>query len=404
MLLGYLVSQYPTITHTYVLREIRGLRDTGCDVFTVSVRPPDRSPEQMTALEKEEAARTHTILSLSRTAILGMHARTLLTRPAGYFRGLSTALRAGAAAPKAILHSLAYFAEAVVAGALFQQAGVRHFHVHFSSTVGWLVTRIFPLEMSVTFHGSAEFFEPRTFRLREKIAASAFVRGISSYGAGQMMLAVPWEQWPKIELVRLGVDVTAYQPTYPKQSGAVTEILFVGSLFAVKGLPILLDAMRRLLDGGASARLRLVGDGPERASLAAYAKSLGIERDVIFEGPMDQERTREAYAHADLVVLSSFAEGIPVVLMEAMAMGVPVVAPWVGGVPELVAGGHNGLLFPAGDREALAAALACLVASPADRARMGAAARATILEEYNLARNVTALAGVFRKWLGEEPL
>jgi glycosyltransferase involved in cell wall biosynthesis len=308
-------------------------------------------------------------------------------------------MRASRGAPVSILSYFAYFLEAVIAGHLFLAAGVGHFHCHFASTVGWIVTRMFPMRMSVTLHGSAEFIEPETFHLREKIEASHFVVGISHFGVSQMMLATDYREWSKIELVRLGVDVSIYQPRRAVRRDGVFRILTVGRLAEAKGLPLLLEAVAELIRRGIALHLDLVGDGPLRPVITRRAAELRITEALTLHGMQPADRVRDFYAQADVCVLASFLEGIPVVLMEAMALGTPVIATRVTGCPELVESSVNGFLCTPGDVKSLTEALEQLARDPELRRRFSRAGRVTVEEKYNLAKNVDALANIFRKRL-----
>jgi len=210
--LAYLVSQYPAVNHTHILREIRGLRELGFEVHVASIRPPDRPKEQLTAVEKEEARSTFTVLRAGPIAILGAHLATFLRRPLKYLSGMAYAIRLAGANLRAAISNLFYFAEAIVAGRHFERLAVTHVHTHFSSTVALLLARVFPIPWSATIHGSAEFEDAAGFYLREKVASAQFVRAISDYGASQLMRASDPEHWPKIEVVRLGVDTAIFTP------------------------------------------------------------------------------------------------------------------------------------------------------------------------------------------------
>lgn len=394
--IGYLVSQYPTVSHTFVLREITSLRRVGFDIYTISIRKPDRSVDAMTQEESAEADRTHAIMALSKVTIARILLAEFLRRPLPLCRGLGTALRATRGAPVAVFLYFAYFVEAVIAGHLFLRAGVRHFHTHFASTVGWIITRMFPLTMSATLHGSAEFIEPETFRLREKIEASRFVIAISYFGVSQMMLASSYGQWSKIELARLGVDVNIYRPERMPRSDGVFRIVTVGRLVEAKGLPLLLEAVARLIRRGIRLHLDIIGDGPLRPEIERCALELGINEAITLHGMQPADRVRDYYRQADVCVLASFLEGIPVVLMEAMALGTPAIATRVTGCPEIIESGINGLLCTPGDVESLTKALERLARDPDLRQRFSEAGRATIEAHYDLARNAEALADIFR--------
>jgi len=398
MKIGYLVGQYPAVNHTYLLREVRSLRALGFDVVVVSIAPPDRPPEALTESEREEAARTLTLKTAPLTGILGAHLATLASHPCGYLRGLAAALGLGGG-PRQLLYNLFYFAEAVLAGRWFERVRVRHFHVHYASTVGLLACRVFPLTMSITLHGRGEFVDPVSFHLREKVEASAFVCAISHFARSRIMMACEPALWEKIELARLGVDPNSLRPGEFRTAPDPFEILTVGQLVPIKAHRLLLEALARVAREHPSLRLRLVGDGPERRELERYAAALGLADRVQFEGALGFDRVEHLYRRADLFVLASFDEGLPVVLIEAMAMQVPCVASWVAGIPELIRDGVDGLLVAPSDVESLAEAILALVRDPQRRRRMGEAARHRILACYDLRRNTAALADIFRRRL-----
>ncbi len=399
MKLGYLLSQYPTIAHTYLLREIRGLRELGWDVRTVSVRPPDRKTDALLEAEREEAARTFYVLGSGPAALLADQFKVLFTRPGRYFSGLAYALRLGAFDLKQTVFLLAYFAEAVRAGRWMMSEGITHFHSHYSTTVALLMTKVFPLTYSATVHGSAEFIDPIGFYLPQKIAAAKFVCGISSFGRSQMTQLVPYEMWDRIEVTPLGIDLTVYQPEPFREASRPFEISCVGKLVSFKAQHVLLVSVDRLVREGRDVRLRLIGDGPDRASLEAHIGELGLADRVIFEGWRNQEEVRRLYRKADVFALASSAEGVPVVLMEAMAMEIPCVATRITGIPELIRDGIDGLLVTPSDPDELAEAIAHLYDDPVLRRRLAEAGRARVRAKYQLGPSVARLSDVFRRRL-----
>jgi glycosyltransferase involved in cell wall biosynthesis len=325
----------------------------------------------------------------------------MVTRPGGFIRGLTKALRLGRLSARETVYSLAYFVEAVMAGRWLLGAGVGHFHVHYSSTVGLLVTRIFPLEMSMTLHGRAEFVDPRGFHLAEKVARSSFVRAISQFSKSRIVMAVEdASEWGKIEVAHLGVDPEELGPRAFREAPARFEILSVGQLVPIKAHWVLLEAMKRVLAEGWPVRLTLVGDGDQRANLERLARELAIGPHVVFAGQLNHEAVRALYRETDVFVLSSLDEGVPVVLMEAMAMEIPCVATQVAGIPELVRPGIEGLLAAPSDAEGLAEAVVALMRDPGLRRRFGVAGRARVVECFNLRKNCEMLAGIFRSRLG----
>lgn len=397
MRIAYLVSQFLAVNHTYLVREVTTLRTLGFDILVISVSPPDRSLDQLAPAEREEAARTLNIKSTPLATTAWIHLLTLLSRPAGYLKGLVSAVRLGLPGISNTIHHLLYFGEAVIAGYWLTRNNIRHFHVHYSSTVGLLITRVFPLTMSITLHGRAEFVDPVSFHLPQKVNASSFVCAISNYARSRVLLYSDISFRSKVEVCRLGVDPSRYLPADRTSPGDPFQILAVGQLVPVKAHHVLIGAIARVVQEGANVILRLVGDGSDKDLLSAHAAALGIQDRVVFEGRVNHDRVPAFYRQADLFVLSSFDEGVPVVLMEAMAMEVPCVATQVAGIPELIRNGLDGLLVAPSDEDGLARAILQLFRDPDLRRRLSHSGRQRIIELFNLRRNCEELASIFRR-------
>lgn len=397
--LAYLVSQYPTFGHTFLLREIRALRARGFDLLVISIRPADRPPDLLTPEEREEWSLTRVVKTLPLLRIGVIQLRVFMRRPVDYLRGLTTAVRmAGWNLPKLASH-VAYFAEAVVAGHWMWQEGYRNLHSHFSSTVALLASRVFPLRLSVTLHGPDEFTDPDGFSLPAKVAASSLVFTISQFGRSQIMRFSAPRDWDKIKVLPLGVDIDLYSPRPFRANPEVFEIVSVGRLAPVKGFPVLLAAVEQLIRAGRSVRLRLAGDGPERGALAAEIERRGLSPHVRLLGSLNSDGILKLYRETDIFALPSFAEGVPVVLMETMAMEIPCVATRITGIPELIQDGINGLLVTPSDVNELACAISRLMDDPELRRSLGVQARLRVLERYNLKRNTAAQAEEFLRYL-----
>jgi glycosyltransferase involved in cell wall biosynthesis len=397
--LAYLVSQYPAVNHTFILREIRQLRELGAEVRVVSIRRPDRPWEQLSALEQAEARETFSVLGAGAGAIFSAHLAVFFRRPLRYLSGLFHALRVGGADLAAALRNSFYFAEAVVAGHHLEKLHFTHLHSHFSSTVALFLSRVFPITFSVTIHGPDEFNDAAGFYLAEKAASARFLCAVSDYAASQLMKASDPRHWHKIEVAPLGVDTGAFPPR-PQPENARFELLSVGRLAPAKAQPLLIAAIGDLVrQGRGNLHLRLVGEGPGRGLLEKWIEERGLHQHVTLEGACNQDRVREFYRQTDLFVLPSFAEGVPVVLMEAMAMEIPCLATWITGVPELIRHGIDGWLIPPGNEAELTAAIARLMDQADLRKRLGAAARARIQEKYELSANVRRLAGIYERRL-----
>lgn len=395
--LAYAIGQYPAINHGYLLFEIRCLRRLGIAVETASISRPDRPADLMTPEEAEETALTYYIKS-NRRSLIAAHFATFLRRPWPYLSGLLYSLSL-ASGPRSLLYHVFYFVEAVALGSWMRKRRLGHVHASFCATVAMIAARVFPITISFGVYGYGELFDPARTHLADKIDAALFVRAISAHTRNELMLAGSTAGWNKFECVPLGVDSAAFPPRPFRESPDPFRILCVGRLSPEKGQLILLAAMQRLASRCPRAVLHLVGGGPHRPVLEKEAARRGLARNVVFEGRVDQHRLLELYQSADAFALASLYEGTPVVLMEAMCMEIPCIAPCITGIPELIRDGDSGLLFPPASDAELAAALARLVESPDLCRRLGRAARAHILRRYDLARNTEALAAVLRRRL-----
>jgi glycosyltransferase involved in cell wall biosynthesis len=239
------------------------------------------------------------------------------------------------------------------------------------------------------------------YRLRQKIERASFVRCVSRFTRSQLMKVSAPEHWDKMEVCPLGIDPEVFRPRRTA-GGDTFTILCTGGLVLAKGQTILLAAVAALRQRGRKVRLSLVGEGPDRKALESAAARFNLGNGVTLHGSVNQDRLREFLERADAFVLPSFAEGVPVSLMEAMAMEIPCISTFVGGIPELIESGENGILVPASDPEALAVAIERLIDDPDLRLRLGRAARRKIVADYSLRINTERLASIFDRRLPVE--
>jgi colanic acid/amylovoran biosynthesis glycosyltransferase len=399
MRLAYLISQYPAVNHTFILREIRALRVLGIEVHVISIRASDRTPDKLSEEERDELRQTFTVLTAGLGPMLGAHVMTLSRRPTAYLAGLWETLRLARGDLRRLFANLAYFIEAVVVGDQMRRMNLTHMHCHFSSTVALLVQRVFALTFSATIHGPSEFDDVIGFHMAEKVARATFLCAISSYGRSQLMKASDPQHWDKLEISPLGVECDQFPAREPQPKSDCFQVLCVGRLAPAKAQEVLVAAIDRLVRQGRSVHLRLVGDGPNRSRLESRIATRSLQRHVSLEGSCNYERVLALYQQADLFALASFAEGVPVVLMEAMAMGIPCVATWITGIPELIRHGVDGWLVPPADEEQLANAIARMMDDPELRRNLGRAGRERVKEKYELKQNVARLAAIYRRWL-----
>jgi len=394
MKIAYIVSRYPAVSHTFILREVLGLRAAGFDVTTISVRRADPT-HLLTPHDQQEAAQTHVLVGASALSYLGacLHA---LTRPLHLARMFARAWSLRRPGLKGSLWACFYALEAILAWHICHQRGINHFHAHFANVacdVALLAALLAGPDASFTFtmHGPTEFADVAHFRLAEKAAAAASIICISDFARSQLMALLPPAQWPKLRIVHCGIDVTAYR-FQSRTPAAVREILCVGRLVPVKAQALLLEALATL---SIPFHLTLVGDGPDRARLESLTDQLGLRPHVTFAGNIGQNAIHTYYQRAHLFVLPSFAEGLPVVLIEAMASGVPVISTRIAGIPELIEHNVEGLLVPPGRVDCLRDAIQQLLRDETRSIAFAHAARAKVESAFDGRQCTHDLAAIF---------
>ena len=391
---AYLVSQYPAYSHTFILREVLQLRQFGVEIVTASINMPDRPFDKLTDIERQEAEQTFYIKQQGMVKAVVALMKTLVLNPVGLLRGVQHAIKLGGGNIKRGLYHFFYLIEALLLGQWMQSQNVKHLHVHFATpaaSVGLLVKTVFAYSFSFTVHGPDEFYDATGYNLPEKIVAADFVFCISHYARSQVMKLSPVQAWSKFDICRLGVDPQRFTPAVKNKANETCQLLCVGRLTPAKGQAILLASVAQLKQQGITVHLTLVGMGPDEQSLKNHAESLDIVSQVTFTGAVDQDNILTYYNAADMFVLPSFAEGLPVVLMEAMAMEIPCITTMITGVPELIENGQNGLLVPASDSEALTQAIKLLAENQALRQQLGKAGRLKVLADYELHKNTLYL-------------
>lgn len=397
---AYLVSRYPAVSHTFVLREVEALRAAGIGVDTFSVR----AGTALSEADRRELASTTTLLPPSLPALAGA-AATALRHPAATWSTLRYAL-SRATHPKAALWQVFYVVEALLLFRQLRRRRIRHVHAHFANVgadVARLCTRLGRAitgerwTWSFTMHGPTEFANVDRYDLAGKAGDAELVVCISDYSRSQLQGLTEEDRWDRFHVVHCGIDPSHFVPEARRADPGPVDVLCVGRLVPEKGQAVLLEALRLLDERGVDAHVTFVGDGPRRQALEAIAERSGLGDRTTFTGAVSQDEIRAWYGKADVFCLPSFAEGVPVVLMEAMACGIPVVTTRITGVPELVEDGVAGLLVAPGRADLLADAVAELAADPGRRARMGEAGRAAVTAGFDISRSGEQLAGLFAR-------
>lgn len=398
--IAYLVNQYPKGSHTFIRREIFGLEAHGVPVERFSIRPLEG--RLVDVRDVEERARTRVLLEAGVLRVVGAALLCLVTRPLALARALALAVQVGWRSDRGLLRHLVYLAEACLL--LRELRGVDHLHAHFGTnpaTVAMLCRVLGGPSFSFTVHGPEEFDKPDLLGLDEKIRRAEFVVSVSSFGRSQLYRRCAADLWPKVQVVHCGVDAAFLEsPHVPVP--ATPRLACVGRLCEQKGQLLLIEAAARLAKDGVDFHLVLVGDGELREEIEARIVAHGLTDKVEITGWASGERVREELLAARAMVLPSFAEGLPVVIMEALALGRPVLSTYVAGIPELVLP-ECGWLVPAGSVDALVEGMrAVLRATPAKLDAMGRVGRERVRARHDADRVTRRLGDLFRESVARE--
>lgn len=383
--IAYLNSEYPSLSHTFIELEVRELRRLGMRIDTFSVRAAGQNGRLGDA---HRAAAKHTcVLRAGLLRLAGDFCSGLLRSPVGVMRALLDGQRLSPPGLVSRFRHVAYVVQGVRLALQMSRRGIRHVHVHMANNGAAIAMMACcfdrRLSYSLSIHGSAEFFHVDSWTLAPKVERAMFVRCISDFCRAQVMAWTDPACWQRLHVVRCGIDTGLHAPSGKVRSGPL-RLLTVGRLHPIKGYEILLRACAQLAREGLPWHLDMVGDGQLLQELKTTASALEIADRISFSGAVEQERIGDHFNEADVLIVSSFMEGIPVVLMEAMSRQIAVVATRVGGIPELVRDGIDGLLVSPGSVQALMHALWSLMQEPNTCERLGSQGRARVLEQYSL--------------------
>ena len=402
MKIACLVNTYPSPSHTFIRRELQALERRGVTVLRIAMRA-DRArlvdPE-----DRAEDARTEHVLEQGALALARAAFGALRAGPGRFARALALAWRCGARAEGgARLRHLIYLAEAAHVARRCADEDVAHLHAHFgtnSATVAMLAEALGGPGYSFTVHGPEEFDHPRALALDLKLTRARFAVAISTFGRSQLCRLVPPTVWDRLHVVRCGIPLEGAAPPVPLPPGPL-RLVSVGRFSEQKGHLVALDALARARGEAPGLHLSLVGDGELRGAVEARIAALDLGDAVTLAGWQDGAGVRAALDAAHLLLLPSFAEGLPVVLMEAFAAERPAIATWVAGIPELVSV-DCGWLVPAGDATALASAITTAAGTaPEALAAMGAAGAARVRAQHDIDRQAETLHRLFESTRSE---
>jgi colanic acid/amylovoran biosynthesis glycosyltransferase len=398
---AYLVNQYPKVSHSFIRREILALERQGVRIVRMAIRGWDLP----LADEEDQRERTKTayLLRGGVAGLLPAVLRLTLRSPRVMLRCARVALSMARMSERPSAYHLVYLAEACKVVELAGRHEVTHLHAHFgtnSAEVAMFSRMLGGPSYSFTVHGPAEFDRPLSLHLKEKIATAAFVVGISSFGRAQLYRWIPHSEWRKVHVVHCGLD-HGFTSAPVSPPDPAPRVVCIGRLTEQKGQALLLEAVRAVIDAGTDVEVVFAGDGELRPALEALVERYGLQGKVRITGWISGDQVRNELVRARALVLPSFAEGLPVAVMEAMAMGRPVLTTSIAGIPELVRHGKDGWLFPAGDVDAVKGALLeVLSASPERLSEMGQAARQRVLERHSVDDSARQLRSLFQSQSG----
>ncbi|HEX4753916.1 MAG TPA: glycosyltransferase [Solirubrobacterales bacterium] len=395
MRIGYLTSIYARPSHSFILGEVKALRGLGHEVVTFSVRRPQPAELVGEELQREDAA-TEYLLDRGLPGLVVEMGRWALRRPRRVLGCLRLAGRMGSPGLRGRAIQFVYLLEAALLARRLDDLGVEHLHDHFSegsAAVALFASVLSGVPFSFTVHGPDEIDKAPLLALDEKVRGARFVAAITDYTRSQIFRWIEVEQWPKVQVIHCGVD-PRFLSSPPAPPGG-ENLLSIGRLVEQKGQLLLLDALAAARREGVESRLVLIGDGPLRPLIERRIAELGLEDAVELRGWMDNREVGAEIDASRAVVLSSFAEGLPIVLMEAMGRGRPVIATRVGGIAELVRPGVNGWLVDASSVDQLSAAIAAVAAASGEELeRMGEAGRVSVVERHDRAAEARKLAAL----------
>jgi colanic acid/amylovoran biosynthesis glycosyltransferase len=397
MRIAYLINRYPAVSHSFIRREIQALERLGHDVLRISIRGlGEPLPGREDQLEQH---RTRYVLQQGPFQLTVALLRRSLTRPLSLLSAFRLAWKTGRRAERPLAIQFIYLLEACRIAEWLSAEGVEHLHAHFgtnSAQVAMLVRELGGPPWSFTVHGPEEFDKAPLIALSEKIRRAEFVVAISSFGRSQLYRLVSRDHWKKVHVVHCGIEAAFHDVPGPRNGYLGRRLICIGRLCEQKGQLLLLDAMRVLVERGTQFELVLAGDGEMRDELEQLVAEHRLEPFVRITGWISGDQVRQEILAARAMVLPSFAEGLPVVLMEAMALGTPVISTFVAGIPELVKPGDHGWLVPAGDVDGLVSAMKeCLDASSEALEQMGARTRTQVLQSHNIDQEAAKLADLF---------
>jgi glycosyltransferase involved in cell wall biosynthesis len=398
-IIGYFVNQYPKVSHSFIRREILALETQGYQIHRFALR--SNVDELVDPLDQIEWQKTRYILSQPLLLIIFTLLKRLAFQPIKFIKVLVNACKMGWRSDRGLLRHLIYFIEACLLYEWQQQTQITHIHAHFgtnSTTVVMFAYQLGGVNYSFTVHGPEEFDKPEFIELTEKIIHSQFVVAISSYGRSQLFRWVDQQYWSKIHIIRCGLAEDFLHSSFSEILSTAKPLICVGRLCEQKGQLLLLEAIKQLHDQGTKCELLLAGDGEMRPLIEQKIKAYQLENFVKISGWINSQQVKSYLQNSIALILPSFAEGLPVVIMEAFALHKPVISTYIAGIPELVIPNYNGWLIPAGEINSLVQAIQQLLSTDSEQLKMmGQHGFEIVRQQHDIYKETQKLARLFEQ-------
>jgi len=403
MRVGYVINMYPRVTHSFIRREIQAVEAAGVEVQRYSVR---RAGETLVdSGDIEERTKTREVLGVGAGGLLSAMLSRFFADPTGFLAAFVFAIRIGSKSDRGLIKEMAYFAEACVLRTWFEEDGVQHVHAHFGTNAADVVLLCRKLggpPYSFTVHGPEEFDRIEGISIVEKVENAAFVVAISVFATSQLYRWCSLSDYSKIHVVRCGVDpLFLGSQGRPVPDQDPPKFAAVGRLCTHKAQLLVVEAMHELAQSGIEMEMVFVGDGDVRNELERKIDEYGLRDRVQITGWVGGEVVQQKLLESRVMVLPSFAEGLPVVIMEALGLGRPVITTYVAGIPELVEDGRSGWVLTPGDTAALSEALReAALASTAKLNDMGQVGIERVAEQHDSRKEGAKIAALFERYSG----
>jgi colanic acid/amylovoran biosynthesis glycosyltransferase len=381
--IAYLLHRFPGVTDTFIKREIRSLQKAGTSIQIVSVWRPKDTETTLQNLQ-EWSADVEFLLPCSAFSILRKTFAVAFSSPSRFIAAVRLAMLTSRPGLRGITYQLIYFVEAILAADALRRLGIEHVHNHFgdhSGLVTMLAAKLTDIRYSISFHGPHIFLDAKYAAIKEKVRYAEFIRCISYFCRSQVIIFSESSDLDVLKIVHCGVNLEDYEYRPPRKE--VKQIFCAARLAPEKGIEFLIQAIAILADKKCEFELSLAGDGSSRVALRALTVRLGLAEHVKFLGNLTEQEIERELQTSDLFVLPSLAEGIPVSVMEAMAVGVPVIATNIAGTSELVEDGKTGFLVRPSDPDALADAIVRMTENYDLRLRMSEQGRIKVTDEFD---------------------